>query len=1226
MTVELLEGLMSSIGDELTEIDGFRSTRASNNAEAETRIQTGVGDATSADSGTTVTFTSAVPDSGMLVGHRFRLLSDALATTIQSGVGTATSYDGGQRIKLTSGSFSASVQPGRRFKATSGPYSGKFAFINERISSTEILLAAPWLGIEGELAAASWSVLQDLTNRSSKITVVSPGAPGTVASLTLDIPLGGNFTAETWEVVEDPDTSISVETTLDWTDSGTVVVDGVRYRYDSKTLTSLDAVRPETHLGKWGVIICPVGASIVHGEEFTIDDGQGRRQVFSFYIAPGDEPTVDKVQVEVTVAMTADQVRDAVIDAITLARMDVVAFANGTGRIELWHTIDGGDGFIDVTDTVAAAGFKTQGARGVATDVDELTEIVDYTRNYSAFDQYYRSFVVDHADGQDLDMVGRNVGVPRNPALASDLLYRRLVQAIAYAPRGTIYAMELALEALLGAGNFEIFENLTDGSPLQEPCDVFFRRITDNTLKAQGKTFIEGEEIRQIASSTSITTADTPVRVVGLRLADEPVQRRLDYQATNRDAGTEPYGCLVDFGTGATSADGVTVTLSAGSFSSRVQTGDIFVIESGSYTGSRAPVRTPGTPLTLYKSSVAGAPLEGCALHSISVAFSAVRWRIIRPISNFRYYKPSADACLYTPTTAVTIWSYIGTNEGTAVTLLGSSSAERSCRLAQNGAETIVAYEHKIGTTSDSDAALSMRARIDPSSLSTSATSCRQAALLLLDGEKYLGIGSRKDGSGNLLIGAIDSSGSHIGTPINLGASYVFRTYAFRKSGIDDVEFLVDGVVVQTTPRSSFSSSAVSKIQFGVVTGVAAGSVTIDVKYVDFKIRNYRDFLNAQVTAGSTASGTPKRVSGGSYFLATDDDRPHQKRVRIRSVTSVNGGDGSAIGEWDVDAYVSSSAVDLMGPKKTGMYFNANFPKRVFVHNDPRAFVFPHTKGHKLIIESGPSAGSYTINKIIDPNNSEGPLSAASLDVKFPTMISSGDLLQLPTSFSNVLEVTTDLPSPGSTEVVNWHLEPVFPTDAAVVFELIDAASVVGTTITLRQALPASITTSDWAHVEYVRVNSAHIEDEYPIEIQVGVNNATSVDGVVVTFPSGTLTGTSIHVGMMFEVFDITTATGLAARRARIAAVGPGDQITLEDEGLGAAFTNLRWKVLASHENDSYDQGEYLIWPFYLYDDLGYVRDVLSKLTVTGVLSDFDRLYRDTSYETGVEGLHLLPE
>ena len=77
------------------------------------------------------------------------------------------------------------------------------------------------------------------------------------------------------------------------------------------------------------------------------------------------------------------------------------------------------------------------------------------------------SFFLDTAVGPDLTALGRNLGVLHSPAVSGDDQYRAIIKAVAYGPKTSLYGIQLALDAILGAGNYTLAED-----PVGAPCQV----------------------------------------------------------------------------------------------------------------------------------------------------------------------------------------------------------------------------------------------------------------------------------------------------------------------------------------------------------------------------------------------------------------------------------------------------------------------------------------------------------------------------------------------------------------------------------------------------------------------------------------------------------------------------------------------------------------------------------------------------------------------------------
>lgn len=98
------------------------------------------------------------------------------------------------------------------------------------------------------------------------------------------------------------------------------------------------------------------------------------------------------------------------------------------------------------------------------------SEVVDLNGNYSYLDKLRRALLVDYAEGEDLRVIGRDLGVPYIALFGDDDTYREVIKSVAYSPRGTVYGIELALDAIIGSGLYEIYEDL-----IERPCEVIIK-------------------------------------------------------------------------------------------------------------------------------------------------------------------------------------------------------------------------------------------------------------------------------------------------------------------------------------------------------------------------------------------------------------------------------------------------------------------------------------------------------------------------------------------------------------------------------------------------------------------------------------------------------------------------------------------------------------------------------------------------------------------------------
>lgn len=1058
-TVGPLEGLTSAVGDELTELAGFRSTRLTAQVLPAQTVQTGVNNASSA-------------------------------------AGTIVTFPGGTLIPA--------VSAGQIFYVRSGTGNGQYLDILSVDSDAQITLNG-----------------------------------------TLPV---GAFTSQSWEIQIAAETSLPVETTLNWPATGTVFLDGVRYIYASTTPTTLDGI-----------------------EHF-----------------------------------------------------DGVDFVGGAKQQH-----------------------------------EPVAEVLDFTRDFSGLDITRRSLLVDFASSDDLTRLGANLNVPRPPSLQDDEIYRKLIKAVAYAPRGTIYAMEQALDALLGetqldfgtlnaagtgdptvitlasgtfdaavepghrfritdapenpdiegktilietvdsttqvtlqAGfgedfsnvsweitepNWEIFEDLTLGS-INNTCTVFFRSINQAADEFAGKTFLDGEELVALSSTTAATLAQTPIRVAGARLAPEPGQfgvRRIDSGTASASCtGGPPDGSLP-----------LTVTGPASTFDTRVSPGDLFIVKSGPLAGQRATIQSrdsdtqltlgplrgqaqrqfedvviakgsllnytaTSTTLTLSAGTFPAEVLPGMAiritgrtvatgtglgrideidtiaanresLDTLSsfgainlvdvdwevivregTGFTDVDWEIIREVSDFRRYKPSAEEYIeYPGDTGTTIWSYQGVGaEGTYATLTDDATYGEFLRLTRNVAEQTF-YRRALRILPESRATFECTMRM-PSGGDAVETDGQQMFMRMSDGERDIFVGAIEDAGGTYGLigfykpsisrwlnqaGALTAMGTPSGdsqtitqtggsfysamvgryitiyegatNPENLGRFLVtgftdvnniviynpdgvnettairwtfglddqqgvgqgiaqgrhdfllFDTFKIVKEGRSTVKLYKNGHLIDIAEYAAFDTTSNRRIEFGAG---GTNNTSVDVRQVDWSARSDDfDLWNAHVARGAiTNSGnnTPGELQDldANAFFASGDVG---KRIRVRSIDINTGGVGAlgrnARGEWEISTFTDANNIEFIGPTHLGASFDSSYGDRITIENKPDAFIVPDMLGPNQQIEilTGPNTGTYDIDRFIELREVPAVQATATFIIPDPTELLDGetftliDTLQGPATF-----------------------------------------------------------------------------------------------------------------------------------------------------------------------------------------------------------------------------------
>ena len=170
--------------------------------------------------------------------------------------------------------------------------------------------------------------------------------------------------------------------------------------------------------------------------------------------------------------------------------------------------------------------------------------VVDLNRDRTALELVRRGLLVDYAESDELNALGRNLGVLRLPFIESDDRFREIIKALAYNPKGTIYGIELALNGLVGEGNYEIYEDLINYN------NTVFINLTGASLTedtSEGKAFLTAKENQPALSDTTVGISQNVVDkgVVGAVFwADEDHTTETQLQKPSADVITEYTGDL----------------------------------------------------------------------------------------------------------------------------------------------------------------------------------------------------------------------------------------------------------------------------------------------------------------------------------------------------------------------------------------------------------------------------------------------------------------------------------------------------------------------------------------------------------------------------------------------------------------------------------------------------------------------------------------------------------
>jgi hypothetical protein len=561
--------------------------------------------------------------------------------------------------------------------------------------------------------------------------------------------------------------------------------------------------------------------------------------------------------------------------------------------------------------------------------------VVDLNRSRNAIDLVWRAMLVDYAEEEYLDALGRNHGVSRTPYLTGDdTTFRKVVKALSYNPRGTIYGMELALDALVGAGNYEIAEDL-----ISNPCTVYISLVgsASSTLISKGKAFIKDVESQPATGNTTVDVSRTPIAVGSVRWKDENL---------------------------------VTVTTAA---------------------------------------------------------------------------KPSAlDLDEYDGDTGRKEWIFVGTSEANQVTLHPVTTDSGCIEFTTAVDNHDALYMHSTRMRPESSAFVEVVATI-PVGINIHAAEPNQAMAFIWDSVKTLAFGLIQIDAANFGVGLMDVTGAGGDGTLLAGSTTLakgtYHTIALHKTAQNDVELHVNGIVVQTATYASFPAKASDPpyIGFGINLDPPTNNPFFRIRQVAIKSKTLTDYWNARASAGQVAAANPTRLNDAGFndFQTTDVGNA----LSITGGTATNAQGGNNNGRFVVASRVSATAVELVGASQTKADLTSN--KRVVVPLTGYQFQYPDDLGKEIVV-SGYSA--QVIDKLLSQQSGNHDLE---------TLPGGGASLSTFRETTNICEVVGTPFTPAVD--LDWYIQPVFVNEGpGLDWEMSDAGSFSGATLTLRQALPIS--------------------------------------------------------------------------------------------------------------------------------------------------------------------------
>ncbi|MBO77142.1 MAG: hypothetical protein CME17_06875 [Gemmatimonadetes bacterium] len=627
---------------------------------------------------------------------------------------------------------------------------------------------------------------------------------------------------------------------------------------------------------------------------------------------------------------------------------------------------------------------------GAPEDVLVLTEVVDYTRIYSAVDKMRRSFLVDYALGSDLDTLARNIGVFRQPELVTtDDIFREIVKAIAYSPRGTMYVIELYLDALFGVGNYRVFEDMTNSgyasrlgsTTVNNPGQIFITKQLEANESSEGFAYVTGKiggNMTFVApgGSTSNVTLyggypiTAPSRLRGITFMNEGDKRRRIAITDTNDANVRATAVASPI---SSNEQVVTFTqIGVSNILDYVRTGDILAsarnpgygyygLDDVSLLGTVIDIDLGTMEVILgVEENVTATPLDSTwsTLGAAGPTFGEIVF--FREKTLCDWYFPSGDQRSYGEPSELPKREWTFSNEGTAATE-GGLYVFRSPGVGTalesplpSATPTDCSYRQEANVFPDSDAVFEAQVIFQGDYQDTTSFPAYQRDefyMELVDGDpfymvagKQIRVGIERDavtpGSlsyPNLYLGFVDAStGAWLSsTQFHLDQSTAGAisptTIKIVKKGTKSVNLIINNTVVESVSYSSFATHATAGDQYRKI-GIFGTNAPDPLNQLSIRaIIGYLDWSssnNPDITNIRILSGTALNTNEvmDNAGAGLMGSVVAGDYVRIGTASEPNDDYlGSAKGEYEVDTPVTANKLILKGIRRPANAIVTNY-------------------------------------------------------------------------------------------------------------------------------------------------------------------------------------------------------------------------------------------------------------------------------------------------------------
>lgn len=127
----------------------------------------------------------------------------------------------------------------------------------------------------------------------------------------------------------------------------------------------------------------------------------------------------------------------------------------------------------------------------------------DWARNSTALDLVRRGFLVAYAIGEDLNVIGRNLGMKKCSGWI-DSIWRNVIEDVTYLAKQPITAFHVALEAVFDPGDFKVVERL-----ITHPYTVFIFVTLPLANNLRGQFFLNGGERQDSTGLLEVQTTNS---------------------------------------------------------------------------------------------------------------------------------------------------------------------------------------------------------------------------------------------------------------------------------------------------------------------------------------------------------------------------------------------------------------------------------------------------------------------------------------------------------------------------------------------------------------------------------------------------------------------------------------------------------------------------------------------------------------------------------------------